>query len=123
MNTVMVFNYIAVPDRLPFRAPHEPRALLRLTVGATDSDSWDNDLFASLEGCKGEILVTASLTVLEPGDIITQTMEVLVERSNPLHRKASAALPRLLDIAWEVLEDELNEHETKQRYMGMDVSS
>jgi hypothetical protein len=78
-----------------------------IVVGATDLRRWQWELQDGRESpSDAKTLVYASLVDPGPGFAIVETMGLHVSREDPLRAAAIAAIPALLEIAWEILEQQ-----------------
>lgn len=89
-----------------------------IIVGATDLQRWQWELEDASHAANAATLVWVSLHDRGPKWAVTETMGLHVSRESPLRSEAIAAIPALLDIAWEIHEAGWSRSEARANCVG-----
>ncbi len=89
-----------------------------ITVGVTDSERWGWDVDDGYSGADARTMVWVILKDNGPGYTNSETVGFYCARSEPLRALAYSSIPKLFDIAWEILSEKMTMTEAREKYFG-----
>lgn len=92
-----------------------------ITVGATNRERWDWDITAGLSGADARTIVWVTLTDNGPNYVVSENAGLFCVRPDPLRTLALGGIGDLLEIAWMIREQNLDDQQARTAFFGREL--
>ena len=106
----MIINYIKID---------QTEIAHTITIGVTDKERWDLDINQDFNGADTKTLISVTLEDRGRPWAISEKAGWFVSKTDPIRKLTLSILPELIDLAWEIKDQKLNEIEAKKKYFGI----
>lgn len=103
----LIINFIRIDEK-------------EITVGATDYERWQWDIDDGDSGADAKTIICAILKKTESG-YIKERIELDSFRADPLRKILFSSADQLLETAWKIHDENLDEEKALDLYFGRDV--